>query len=72
MTHVIEGFDCVYRWQRITLSSFDDKSKPPGDADLATTLGGPFVFWKKKLKRLVASRFAPLSMEWGFTSKKTG
>jgi hypothetical protein len=55
----------------MALSAFDDKSKPPEDADLATTLGDTFVFWNK-LKRLIASRFAPLSMEWGFTSKKTG
>jgi hypothetical protein len=29
------------------------------------------VFWNE-LKRLIASRFSPLSEEWGFTSKKTG
>jgi hypothetical protein len=55
----------------MTLSAFDDKSSPPQDNDLAATLGGTFVFWNE-LKRLMASRFAPLSIEWGFTSKKTG
>ena len=53
------------------MSVFDDKSKPPRDDDLAATLGNTFVFWNE-LKRLIASRFAPLSIEWGFSSKKTG
>jgi len=50
---------------------FGDKSKPPKDDDLAVTLGSTFVFWNE-LKRLIASRFTPLSIEWGFTSNKTG
>jgi len=53
------------------LSVFVDKSRPPRDDDLAATLGSTFVFWNE-LKRLIASRFAPLSVEWGFSSKKTG
>jgi hypothetical protein len=53
------------------LSVFDDRSRPPRDDDLAATLGTTFVFWNE-LKRLMASRFAPLSVEWEFTSKKTG
>jgi hypothetical protein len=53
------------------LSVFGDKSKPPQDDDLAATLGSTFVFWNE-LKRLIASRFAPLLVEWGFASKKTG
>jgi len=55
----------------MALSAFDDKSRPPQDDDLATTLGSAFVFWNE-LKRLIASRFTPLSMEWRFSSKKTG
>lgn len=55
----------------MALSAFDDKSNPPGDYDLAATLGSAFVFWNE-LKRLMASRFSPLSEEWGFASKKTG
>jgi hypothetical protein len=55
----------------MALSAFDDKSIPPQDNDLAAMLGGTFVFWNE-LKRLMASRFAPLSIERGFTSKKTG
>jgi len=53
------------------LSVFDDKSKPPLDDDLTATLGCTFVFWNE-LKRPIASRFAPPSIEWGFASKKTG
>ena len=55
----------------MALSAFDDKSRQPQDHDLAATLGSTFVFWNE-LKSLMASRFAPLSIEWGFTSKKTG
>ena len=55
----------------MTLSAFDDKSRLPQDDDLAATLGSTFVFWNE-LKRLLASRFAPMSIEWGFASKKTG
>jgi hypothetical protein len=53
------------------LSVFDDKSRPPQDDDLATMLGSTFVFWNE-LKKFIALRFAPLSIEWGFTSQKTG
>jgi hypothetical protein len=55
----------------MALSAFDDKSQPPGDYDLAATLGSTFVLWNE-LKRLLAARFGPLSTEWGFSSKKTG
>jgi len=55
----------------MTLSVFSDKSRLPQDNDLAATLGSTFVFWNE-LKRLIASKFTPLSVEWGFSSKKTG
>ena len=55
----------------MTLIAFDDKSKPPKDDDLAIMLGSTFVFWNE-LKRLIVSGFTPLSIEWGFTSNKTG
>ena len=55
----------------MALSAFDNKSRPPQDDDLAATLGSTFTLWNE-LKRLIASRFAPLSLEWGFASKKTG
>jgi hypothetical protein len=55
----------------MSLSAFNDKSRPPRDDDLAATLGSTFVFWNE-LKRHIASRFTPLQTEWGFTSMKTG
>jgi hypothetical protein len=55
----------------MTLSVLNDKSILPQDNDLAATLGSTFVFWNE-LKRLVASKFTPLSVEWGYASKKTG
>ncbi|HEU4478044.1 MAG TPA: DUF3788 family protein [Pyrinomonadaceae bacterium] len=55
----------------MTLSAFDDKSRQPTEADLARALKGTFIFWKE-LKRRIASRFGPLTYEWGFSSKSTG
>ena len=55
----------------MALSIFDDKSKPPKDAELATALKDSFLFWNE-LKKLIALRFKPLSTEWGFASKRTG
>jgi flavoprotein len=55
----------------MALSAFDDKSKPPRDNDLKAVLGNTFGLWND-LKRLIGSKFAPMSAEWGFTSKKTG
>jgi hypothetical protein len=55
----------------MALSVFSDKSRLPQDNDLASTLGSTFVFWNE-FKRLIASKFAPLSVEWGYASKKTG
>jgi hypothetical protein len=55
----------------VALSFFDDKAKPPDDADLALALKGSFAFWND-LKQRIAARFTPLSFEWGFTSKSTG
>jgi hypothetical protein len=55
----------------MALSIFDDKSKPPKEAELATALKNSFLFWNE-LKKLIALRFKPLSIEWGFTSETTG
>jgi len=60
-----------YKRGRVALSAFDDESRPPEDADLARALKSSFAFWKD-LKKRIASRFTPLSFEWGFTSKTTG
>jgi hypothetical protein len=55
----------------MALSAFNDKSRQPGDDDLARTLGNTFVLWDE-LKRLIAQKFAPITIEWGYTSKSTG
>ena len=55
----------------MALSIFNDKSKPPKDAELATALKDSFLFWNE-LKKLIALRFKPLSIEWGFASETTG
>ena len=55
----------------MALSAFDDKSKQPQDADLKIMLGGTYSLWHD-LKDRIISRFAPLTEEWGFTSKTTG
>lgn len=55
----------------MALSIFDDKSNPPGDIDLESALKRSFALWND-LKNLIATRFPPLTCEWGFTSKSTG
>lgn len=55
----------------MALSASGDKSRLPQDDGLAAALGSAFVLWNE-LKERIASRFTPVSMEWGFTSKKTG
>ena len=55
----------------MSLSIFDDKSRPPLDAELATALKDSFLFWNE-LKKLITLRFKPLSIEWGFASNTTG
>lgn len=55
----------------MALSVFDDKARQPTEADLARALKGSFVFWNE-LKDRIASRFTPLTFEWGFTSRTTG
>jgi hypothetical protein len=55
----------------MALSVFDDKARPPEDADLARALKRSFVFWNE-LKELIGSRFTPLSLEWGFAGKAYG
>lgn len=55
----------------MALSVFIDKSRQPTEADLARVLEGSFIFWNE-LKERIASRFIPLTFEWGYTSKTTG
>jgi hypothetical protein len=55
----------------MALSAFDDRSRPPREADLAATLGKTNAHWNE-LRKLIALRFAPLSEDWGFSSRSTG
>ena len=55
----------------MALSIFDDRTKPPKEAELAMALKDTFLYWNE-LKKLIALRFKPLSIEWGFSSKSTG
>ena len=57
--------------RNVALSVFDDKTSQPTEADLARALKDSFIFWNE-LKERIASRFAPVTCEWGFTSKTTG
>lgn len=55
----------------MSLSIFSDKSKRPSEDDLKAKLGSTSTLWND-LKKLIASKFAPVTEEWGFTSMKTG
>jgi hypothetical protein len=55
----------------VALSAFDDRSRPPRDDELAAALGTAWPAWQE-LHRVAATRLAPLSVEWGFTSRTTG
>jgi len=54
----------------MALSAFDDKSRLPREAELTATLGKTYVLWNE-LKKRIASRFAPLAIEWVSSSKAT-
>ncbi len=55
----------------MSLSAFNDASRQPQDADLATVLGETFRLWNQ-LKADIAKQFAPITAEWGCSSGKTG
>ncbi len=55
----------------MALSAFDDKSHPPQEPALAKTLGNSYPLWNE-LQIRIASRFDPITVEWGFSSPKTG
>jgi hypothetical protein len=55
----------------MALSAFDDRSRQPTDDDLASMLGDTAIQWNE-LKILIALKFAPVTFEWGYTSKSTG
>ena len=55
----------------MALSAFDDKSRPPTQADLDRVLGKAASTWQDLLSRIARS-FPPSTTEWGFASKSTG
>lgn len=55
----------------MALSAFDDKTRPPNDDELEATLGKTFALWNR-LKDIIAAKFAPVLMEWGFSGKAYG
>lgn len=55
----------------MALSIFDDKSRVPEEEEVAAALGKTYRLWDE-LKNRIASRFPPLSIDWGYASKSTG
>jgi hypothetical protein len=55
----------------MALSAFDDKTRPPHADELAAVLGKKYGLWAD-LQSRISTRFAPLSIEWGYASKSTG
>jgi hypothetical protein len=55
----------------MSLSAFVGTSEPPTEKELAATLGKTFALWKT-LQMTITAKFAPLTIEWGCSSKSTG
>ena len=55
----------------MTLSAFEDKSKPPKDKEVAKVLGRTSAHWEK-LKALLRSQYEPLTETWKFAGQKWG
>jgi hypothetical protein len=55
----------------MSLSAFNEKSRPPSDDDLRAVLGKAYAPWRKLIE-LVGARIEPLTEVWGFTSASTG
>lgn len=55
----------------MAFSAFDDKSRPPRDADLEVELGRSFGAWSALLGHL-AAEYPPLSRKWAFGGAKWG
>jgi hypothetical protein len=55
----------------MALSAFADKAHSPREEELAQTLGKKYTLWND-LKDRISTRFASLSVEWGYASKNTG
>ena len=55
----------------MALSIFDDKTSPPQENDLRAALGDTYPLWNR-LQEQVSTRFAPVTLEWGYSSTTTG
>lgn len=55
----------------MALSAFDDKKKPPTDADLEPVLGKAWPLWQQ-LRAELQQQFEGLACEWGFSGKAYG
>ena len=55
----------------MALSAFSDKTHPPSDGDLQSTLGTTYSAWTHLID-LVTKRLPGITQQWGFTSKSTG
>jgi hypothetical protein len=55
----------------MALSAFDDKAKPPTESEIQATLGKTHALWNQ-LQEFITAKFAPVTVEWGYTSKSTG
>jgi hypothetical protein len=55
----------------MSLSTFSDKTHQPTDAELSTVLGSAFTVWKQLIQS-ISEQFAPITVEWGCSSGKTG
>ncbi len=55
----------------MALSYFDDKSRQPGDADLAEALGKTKKYWDEIIAH-AAKEYEPLTEEWKYSGVKWG
>jgi len=55
----------------MALSTFAEKERQPTSATLRAALGEASAVWKALIAE-TDRRFGPLTVEWGFSSKKTG
>jgi hypothetical protein len=55
----------------MALGEFNDKSSSPNGTELAAVLGNSFAVWNTLIGE-VSSRYHPLTVDWGFSSPKTG
>jgi hypothetical protein len=55
----------------LALSTFDDRSRAPEEAEVASALGRSYPLWKK-LRSQLSARLESPGEEWGYGSKATG